>query len=612
MSPELLKSSDAIIRNSELILELKSVNKLVIYKRRVVTVMNEDGDRFVDAYENYDDGIDIEEQMAIIYDESGNEIKKFKKRDFKNQSNYESFVLFSDNRLSYLDYTPRKYPYTVEYISEVESVNSAFLPDWYPLVGYDVSVEKSSVEFLNPENLPFRHEERNLENIDFSKEVSELRLRYEARNIPALEYEILSPAFTDIAPRLLLATDKFELEGVAGEAQDWDTYGKWMYDSFILEHDKISQSTVSKISRLTENAESIEEKARIIYDYVQQNTRYIAVMLGIGGWEPARADEVDRLGYGDCKGLTNYTMALLKTQGIESYYSVVNGNQQIKDLDPEFPQMQGNHVILNIPDEENNNIWLECTNQDIPFNYLGSFTDNRYVLRVTSEGGELIKTKKYLNKENVLKKEAKIWLDEKGGFKASLERVSAGIHYEDYYLREKKDQEDLEKEYREEWGKFNNLNFESIHLNNDRRNIQFKENVDFSGTRLAIKAGNRFLLPLGFLKPYRLNPEKDDNRILPLKISRGSIYEDVFLYYLPEGYEVETLPKAKVVASEFGHAIISVKKIKEGALTALEVKRSIEIKEGEWGPERYNDFRNFIVNLNQVDNSKAVIIQSNI
>ena len=122
---------------------------------------------------------------------------------------------------------------------------------------------------------------------------------------------------------------------------------------------------------------------------MQDNTRYISVQYGIGGWEPENAMAVDQLGYGDCKALTNYTMALLKTQGIDSYYTVLYGGVK-RDMNPEFTMMQGNHAILNVPTEDSTDIWLECTSQTNPFNYLGDFTDDRYALRIGENGGEII------------------------------------------------------------------------------------------------------------------------------------------------------------------------------------------------------------------------------
>ncbi len=461
IDPVLLKNADAVIRNYSRSIEIKDLDHLIVTRKRVVTVLNKDGDSYVRAMEFYDESIHIKDQEAIIYDKNGEEIDKIKSRDFKDQSSFPSFILFSDNRVSYLDYTPRSYPYTVEYISEVEENNSVFIGDWVPVEGYDVSVESSSFKLLNPENIPVRFTERNFENTTMVQNNSGSNLDYRVTGLPAFEYEVLSPDFDEFAPRVLVALNEFELEEVKGRATNWEEFGKWMYENLVSDHDELSVATVSKIKSLTANAQTIEEKARIIYKYVQENTRYIAVSYGIGGWEPSTAREVDRLKYGDCKGLTNYTKALLKSQGIDSYYTVVFGGKK-RNIDPDFTKMQGNHVILNIPQKDTADIWLECTSQESPFNYLGDFTDDRYVLRVKPEGGELVKTKRYSEEENLETINCSIKLDENGGFVANFERNSYGIPYGDIYRLQKETEKDRKKYYRDEWGDIQNINFNSI------------------------------------------------------------------------------------------------------------------------------------------------------
>lgn len=124
------------------------------------------------------------------------------------------------------------------------------------------------------------------------------------------------------------------------------------------------------MKQLTKNATTDKEKARLIYQYMQDKTRYISVQLGIGGFMPTKAEEVDRVGYGDCKALTNYTHALLNAVGVTSYHAIIYNDTQKVSFDPEFSSVQGNHMILYLPltDEE---IWLECTSQKYPFGYIG-------------------------------------------------------------------------------------------------------------------------------------------------------------------------------------------------------------------------------------------------
>lgn len=608
--PDLMENADAVIRENRTIIEIEAIDEVVIKTFRVVSILNESGQSYARALEFYDESSKIKDQEAIIYDKNGEELEKIKSRDFKDQSNFDSYILFSDNRVSFLDYTPRDYPYTIVYKSEVKKDNTVFLQDWFPVEGYDVSIEKSSYQLLNPNRIPLRSLERNFKNYSINSNNSEYELEYHISQVPAIEYEVLSPSLREFVPRLLVALDRFHLEGVEGIASNWEEMGKWMYDELVADHDAIPASTVQKITELTSDAPTLEEKARRIYQYVQDNTRYIAVLYGIGGWEPAKAEDVDRLGYGDCKALTNYTKALLKSQGIESYYSVVYGGEKI-NIDPDFTKMQGNHVILNIPNDNGEDFWLECTSQEDPFNYLGDFTDDRYVLRVKPEGGELVKTRKYSEEDNLQKISCEIELDEQGNFLASLQRSSFGVPYGEVYRLESKTEKDKKEYYLDEWSRFQNVSFSNISFENNRETIEFIENVDFTGSRLATKAGKRLLLPLNFIQQENISLEKNLDRKRPIKLIRGRSYEDDFVFLLPEGFKIEVLPENQELDTEYGNMSIEISKSINNGKESISVKRKMKINEGEWEASKYQEFREFIYNVNHLNNLKAVIVQSN-
>ena len=65
---------------------------------------------------------------------------------------------------------------------------------------------------------------------------------------------------------------------------------------------------------------------------MQNNTRYISIQLGIGGWRPFEAAYVASKGYGDCKALSNYMYSLLKEAGILSYYTLVKAGAGEEDI----------------------------------------------------------------------------------------------------------------------------------------------------------------------------------------------------------------------------------------------------------------------------------------
>ena len=154
------------------------------------------------------------------------------------------------------------------------------------------------------------------------------------------------------------------------------------YDLIKVTHD-LSESTINEIQELVKNENSKIDKAKKIYQYVQDKVRYISVQVGIGGWKPFNASEVDKSSYGDCKALTNYTMSLLKAANIKSNYSLVYAGNSQRNIEGDFTSIQGNHVILNIPQDTKEDIWLECTSQKMPFGFIGDFTDNRDVLVIS-------------------------------------------------------------------------------------------------------------------------------------------------------------------------------------------------------------------------------------
>ncbi|HSI70546.1 MAG TPA: DUF3857 domain-containing protein, partial [Gillisia sp.] len=403
---QLLLNANSILRDEQITVNIEAVDRMTITTKRTITVLNKYGDHHIAAYEMYDNDAKIRKLQAVVYNSAGKEIKKYRQKDFKDRSAVASGTLYSDNRVQYLDHTPQEYPYTMVYESEVRSGSTIFIQPWAPVSGYFLSVQKSTYNFQNPKNIPFRIAEKNLDEHKVQKLETVGAFTYTIKDLPAYRHENLSPDINKFLPGVRVALNEFTLVGVQGKASNWDEFGKWQYDYLLAGKNVLPAATVQKISELTKTAKDDVEKARIIYQYVQDNTRYISVQLGIGGWEPMLAQDVDKLGYGDCKALTNYTKALLDSQKITSHYAVVFGGER-KDLDPDFASMQGNHVILNIP-QEDEDIWLECTSQTTPFNYLGDFTDNRHVLLVKPEGGEIVKTKAYTFSENLRESFTKI------------------------------------------------------------------------------------------------------------------------------------------------------------------------------------------------------------
>jgi hypothetical protein len=338
---------------------------------------------------------------------------------------------------------------------------------------------------------------------------------------------------------------------------------------------------------------------------MQNKTRYISVQVGIGGWEPITANQVDKVGYGDCKGLTNYTKALLDVVGVTSHYTVVYADEK-RNLDTNFASIQGNHVILNIPNNEKD-IWLECTSQTMPFGFLGDFTDDRDVLVVTPEGGFIKRTASYKDEKNLQTISGKIELTAEGDVKAILKRVSKGIQYDDKSYFETYTDEELIKNYKSRvWSYNNNLEVSSHTLKNDKENVVFTEDLEIAIKNFASINETEYLFRVNIFNKESYIPKRYRKRKLPLKISVGYKDVDEYVIKIPATHKLEYMPEGKELSTKFGTYKISFKKIDE---TSFSYKKEIIIKEGVYPKEDYKKYRSFRRSIAKSENLRIALIK---
>lgn len=588
LSPELTKDANAVIRESYTEITIEAVDEMIVKERRVTTVLNKLGNKHVDAYASYDNDTKITDLSATVYNSLGKEIKKYSKSKFTDVSAVDGGTLYSDSRVKYIDHTPTEYPYTVVFEKEYKTSSTGFIPKWYPLDSYYVSVQKSEYKIINPDNIETRIKENNFDGYSI-KRVTEDEIHYIAEKIPAIEYERNSVDFSEISPNLSVALNQFALKGVSGSGTDWEEFGKWMNSKLLEGRTELSPATIEKAKSLVAGLDNDIEKAKKIYEFVQNKTRYISVQVGIGGWEPIPANEVDKMGYGDCKGLTNYTKALLDVVGVTSYHTLVYANDR-KDIDKDFSSIQGNHMILNLPNN-GNDIWLECTSQTIPFGFVGEFTDDRDVLVITPEGGIIKRTPSYKNETNLQTCKANIQLNEKGSLEADVEITSKGVQYDDKYGIESLAKDDLEKYYKSKlWSYINNLEIKSSSLENDKDNIVFKEKLHVNVVDYASITANELIVRVNVFNKNTFVPKRYRTRNHPLQINRGYKDVDEFTFTIPNGYKITSLPSKVEISTKFGNYTMEVKKVDEKTIS---YHKTLFIKEGIYPKEDYKLYRQF-------------------
>ena len=605
--PSALKEdANAVVRDNSIEITIEDVDAMTVLKKEVITVLNKLGDNYVSMSAHYDDDTKITELSATIYDAFGREIKKYKERDFLDVSAVSGGTLYSDSRVKYVDHTPVSYPYTVVFESEYKTSSTGFIPSWFPVESYFLSIEKSSYKLLNPKHFTIRKKEKNFHPYPIENTSTEFNVNYAIKNQKVVKYENNAPLSIDIMPYLLVGVNQFALKKIVGEATNWSEFGKWRYDYLKNGKDELSEAIKAKVRILVQGVTDPIEKAKIVYAFMQNKTRYISVQEGVGGWMPIPANEVDKVGYGDCKGLTNYTKTLLDAVGVKSHYAVIWAGAEQRDVDKDFFGMQGNHVILNIPNN-GNDIWLECTSQTIPFGFLGDFTDDRNVLVMTPEGGIVKRTPAYKDETNLQEIKATIQLEKNGSLSASLNRVSNGIQYDDKSHYERFTEEELIKNYKSNvWDYNNNLEITAVNLLNDKEKVVFKEDLKMTVKSYASVNEQEYLFRVNVFDKNGFIPKRYRSRKLPLKISRGYKDDTSYEFKLPEGYALSTLPSEKVLSTQFGTYKVTFTKIDD---TTFNYHKSMVIRAGVYPKEAYNDYRSFRKSIAKYENLRIAINQ---
>jgi transglutaminase-like putative cysteine protease len=600
LSSELKEHANAVIRYKTLEIEIKDYNKMLVKEHRIVTVLNDYGRKNISAYLGYDDAVNIKKIHAIVYDAFGKEIKSFKERDFKNVSAVSGGTLFSDNREKYLSYTPSNYPFTVEFTSEYVTSTTAFMPRWMPIEGYYVSTEFSSFKVINSSGIVLKKKATNFKDYNIT-EVSEFN--FEASNLKAIKAEAFAPDFSAFAPRLKLALQEFDMKGVKGNNTGWQSFGKWVDTDLNKGTETLPESVIAEVKNLTAGVSSNLEKAKIVYKYMQNKTRYISVQVGIGGWKPMQASDVDKLSYGDCKALSNYTKALLNAVGVEAHYTLIYGKRDIENLDKEFSSQQGNHAILALPHQDDY-VFLECTNQTTPFGYIANFTDDRDALIITPEGGKIVHTTAYNTLDNLQTSKATIALSDIGDLTASLEIISQGTQYNKYENIEDTDDKDKTLYYKNQFDNINNLNILAMRFNNDKEHIVFTENLELQATNYGSKAGNRILVAPNVFNKNSYIPPRYKNRTLPFEVDRGFVDKDEFVFTLASNLTIEAVFEPVTLNNKFGAYSISIEILGDNT---FKYNRSLTINKGAYTKEDYKAFRKFYSNIAKYDKSKIAL-----
>lgn len=606
--PDSLKeNANFVMRINETKIIVKSINKAVINTKQVYTILNEKGDYIAHYTESYSKFRSINDISGALYDADGKKIKSIKKHDIADISLSDGFSLATDARLKKFSFYQKSYPYTVEFEDEVEMNGVYQFPKWVPFFASNYSIQSSQyiVEFPNDYKIRYKQFNYPSEPI-INTTNNKTSYQWILQNYKPFVSEPWQPEWHEVTPYVIIAPVEFEYGGYKGNMSTWKDFGMFQVE-LNKGRDILPNDVVLKVHELTDHLKTNEEKVYTLYNYLQQNTRYISVQLGIGGMQPYDAQYVYKNKYGDCKALSNYMVSLLKEAGIKANYVwVAAGEDESRNVIEDFPADYFNHIITCVP-QSKDSIWLECTSQTESPGYLGKFTGNRKAVLIDESGGYLVNTPSYTSKENLQIRIAKAVIDEAGNLLVNSRTLFTGINQEEHHNLIHVYNKEQKEKYLNNYIDIPTYKIEKSNLLQTKGKLpKIVEELTISAPFYASVTGKRL-----FIQPNLMNKNKgalpeDKERKFDIDYPYAFKEIDTILIEVPKGYILEAMPKSININNQFGKYQIQFK-VEENMITMY---RYYERDKKRYLPFEYKNLVKFYKDIYKADRAKVVLVKN--
>jgi hypothetical protein len=347
-------------------------------QHRIVKILTALGQRYANVVIPYSGESRIEGIKARTISASG-QVTPLEEKNIFDVSLYPNFVFFSDQRAKLFTLPAVDDGSTVEYEYSVVVRNRTLWHSW----GFqnESPTLLSRFTLIKPGEWDIHYRLYGLElEPTVTKAPSGFKSTHvwEARNISPIQAEFSMPPMREQAARLALAPLGFTT---------WGDVSLW-YLGLARSRMKAGPALTTVSLQITQGAENDREKLRRIFEWVRDKVRYVAVEIGIGGYQPHPADEVYTNMYGDCKDMVTILCAMGSAVGLDVRQVLVSTWQNGKP-DTSLPSpLQFNHVVTYCSTVGKDGVWMDATEKGCAFGQLPWYDQGLPVLVVGEKGEE--------------------------------------------------------------------------------------------------------------------------------------------------------------------------------------------------------------------------------
>ncbi len=421
------------------------------------------------------------------------------------------------------------------------------------------------------------------------------RWQWDLSNVKEIRREEDMPPMAGIAGQMIIYFVP-PGENAASAFTNWKEMGDW-YRALTNGRTDGSPELKQTVQKIAASQPTTLGKMQAIAQFVQQNVRYVAIEMGIGGWQPHSAADAFTHRYGDCKDKTTVTISMLHEIGVESYYMIVNSRRGA--VTPDTPAHIGafNHAVVAIllpkdaaddaslvatlqPPKYSKLLVFDPTDELTPFGQLGSYLQGSYGLLVLPDGGQLVQLPTLPATTNSITRTARLTLDSAGTLKGDVTEIRLG---EKAWIERSRlygvTSENERVRPIENILSSSLTNFQVTHAsiqNLHKTDQPFGFTYSFVALNYAKNAGGLLLVRPRVLgvKALAIATTKEP-RLYSFEFSGVGLETDSFDIAIPAGYTVDDLPEA--ADADYSFASYHAETVVEGS--TVHYRRTYEIKQ---------------------------------
>lgn len=442
--------------------------------------------------------------------------------------------------------------------------------------------------------------------------------RWEMKDIPGIDLERvpLSPAPESLAARM---TVHYAGPGVvAADRSTWKSVGEW-YDPLIRDRVAATPEIAAKAQELTAGKTDFYDKTEAIGEFVQKQVRYVAIEVGIGGYQPHAASDIFHNRYGDCKDKATLLSAMLSAVGVHAALMMVDSRRGF--VDPDAPSLEGDHMIAAIEVPKGNEsprlhsmvtastgrryLIFDPTSEKTVFGELEHQLQGSYGILMEGADTQVIQLPVLDPALNTIRRTASFRLDADGVLKGTVTEKRFGdvseLRREVYAKGDAKEQtEFLDHMLGRDFTAFSATDVKVENV--DALNKDFTLTYSLSAERYAKAMGSLLMVRPRVLGDLDIDTDRKP-RTVPINLDETMQATDEYSIEIPDGYSVDEIPDP--VKLDLGFAAYQSDVQVTG--NTLHYKRTYTIRQITLPADRYADVQKLAGAIAADEASSAVL-----